>query len=358
MTEQNGTKVGPALCRFPGCQSPPEPGDGRGRPPAYCEDPAHTRAAAFRARREADPAAGESVSFARMRAGVLVERVEAAVVTLGTLSEAVMGELATLGDVELVEVELESVTASAEARVAEARALAAEAEVRRRCAQDETAALREELDTTLKALLDSTQEHAIELIEVRQAHAQVVEAVHEQIQGAKADLESLLEVHQQDLERALEQARKTHAAQLEGAHAVARAADVARAEAQKGADRLAAELVSVMEEADTARERAAQAAAEAAMVVEVAHLREVADMVTSLREQEEVIADARERIAGFSAQLHAEHVATATAAEVAARNTAEQVSSVRSFYEERIAELRAQMTALAQQQQHERKESP
>ncbi len=56
MTEQNENETvdGVRVCRFPGCTRPAEEGDGRGRPPAYCDDPGHTRAAAFRARREAE----------------------------------------------------------------------------------------------------------------------------------------------------------------------------------------------------------------------------------------------------------------------------------------------------------------
>lgn len=132
------------MCRFPGCTRAAEEGDGRGRPPAYCDDPAHNRAAAFRARRENQtgdktqataPAEGEPVTFARARAGLLIERIEAAVAALDAMTREVLGELATLGDVEAVEVELENVTATADQRAAQARAEAATAETRRRRAE-------------------------------------------------------------------------------------------------------------------------------------------------------------------------------------------------------------------------------
>ncbi|MBL7492946.1 hypothetical protein I6A62_33680, partial [Frankia sp. AgW1.1] len=45
-------QVAGAVCGYPGCGRPCAPADGPGRPPAYCDDPAHTRLSAYRRRRE------------------------------------------------------------------------------------------------------------------------------------------------------------------------------------------------------------------------------------------------------------------------------------------------------------------
>jgi colicin import membrane protein len=166
-----GSPPGPAgseearKCRFPGCDRPAEPGDGRGRPPEYCDDPGHNRAAAFRRRRELGAAArgapvaddaGEPVTMARARAGVLVERVETTIGSLSGQLTDILSELRTLGDPEAVEVELETVSASAEQRAAEARSQAAAAETRRRTAEAERVEadrLREEAEAAAEEAL-------------------------------------------------------------------------------------------------------------------------------------------------------------------------------------------------------------
>ncbi|WP_028189005.1 hypothetical protein [Salinispora pacifica] len=42
-------------CRYPGCDSSPEPATGPGRPPAYCARPDHNSQTASRARRDLGP---------------------------------------------------------------------------------------------------------------------------------------------------------------------------------------------------------------------------------------------------------------------------------------------------------------
>ena len=151
------------VCRFPGCTrrvvSPP-PGQ-TGRPSAYCADPAHTRTAAYRARRGAVRSAaqdtdglvpgaapaGEPVSAARVGARALVERAEELADGLLAGCRELLDELRTLGDPEAAEVEIATVTAAAEQRRAEAQAVAAQAvAARRECERqrDEAVAAAEE----------------------------------------------------------------------------------------------------------------------------------------------------------------------------------------------------------------------
>ena len=52
-------------CKFPGCEQPPAPADGPGRPPAYCTNPDHTALKAWRERqRLAASQSGTTVSDA------------------------------------------------------------------------------------------------------------------------------------------------------------------------------------------------------------------------------------------------------------------------------------------------------
>ena len=79
--------------------------DGVGRPPEYCDDPTHTRGAAWRARRDARAAAGAAVpddldrpvSMARARAAEYAEQVTGQVLTLTATLNTVLEELRTLG---------------------------------------------------------------------------------------------------------------------------------------------------------------------------------------------------------------------------------------------------------------------
>src|SRR5664279_4573129 len=116
-------------CRFPGCDRPTAPAEeGVGRPPEYCDDPAHNRGAAWRARRAAAAvSAGRAVpedmdrpvSMARARAGEYAERVAAQVHTLTATLATVVTELRTLGDPDAAAAQIEAVTADADQRVAQ-----------------------------------------------------------------------------------------------------------------------------------------------------------------------------------------------------------------------------------------------
>ncbi|MBL7511305.1 hypothetical protein I6A94_15655, partial [Frankia sp. CN4] len=143
-----------AECGYPGCGRPCAPADGPGRPPAYCDDPAHTRLSAYRRRRElaaGDPRgpgaegarrrAGDGraavagspatagaaqgarpVALARLRADELAAHVEGLTADLGRTLEAFTAALGRLGDVSAAEAQVEAAEADSARRVAEATA--------------------------------------------------------------------------------------------------------------------------------------------------------------------------------------------------------------------------------------------
>lgn len=133
-------------CRFPGCHRPvavPAPGQ-VGRPSAYCDDPGHTRAAAYRARRhraemrgravagdEHEPLHQSPVSAARYSAKTLLGRTEELADRLLAGLQELAADLRVLGDPEAAEVEIATVTAVADQRRADAVADAAAAETAR-----------------------------------------------------------------------------------------------------------------------------------------------------------------------------------------------------------------------------------
>ena len=194
-------------CRFPGCQRPPAPAEeGVGRPPEYCDDPAHNRGAAWRARRAAAAVTAERavpddldrpVSMARARAGEYAERVAAQVHTLTATLATVVTELRTLGDPDAAAAQIEAVTADAEQRVAEATARAARAEQDRRTAErhraDADAAAEEattQVDALTGQLADAVAAHdtlAADLDQERRAHAADVQRLTEDAARAAAD---------------------------------------------------------------------------------------------------------------------------------------------------------------------------
>jgi hypothetical protein len=193
-------------CRFPGCDRPTSPAeDGVGRPPEYCDDPTHTRGAAWRARRDARAATGAAVpddldrpvSMARARAAEYTEQVTGQVLTLTATLNTVLTELRTLGDPDAAAVQIEAVTAEAEQRVAVAAARAARAEQDRGTAEQhrvEADAAAEEATAMVQALTRqlaaAEQAHAAlqaELDQVRQAHAADLERLTGQLTQARAD---------------------------------------------------------------------------------------------------------------------------------------------------------------------------
>ena len=216
-------------CRFPGCQRPPAPGEeGVGRPPEYCDDPAHNRGAAWRARRAAAAVTAERavpddldrpVSMARARASEYAQRVAAQIETFTATLATVVAELRTLGDPDAA-AQIEAVTADAEQRVAEATARAARAEQDRRTAErhraDADAAAEEattQVDALTGQLADAVAAHdtlAADLDQERRAHAADVQRLTEDAARAAADAAE---------QRALVDAAQAQVADARTAHA-------------------------------------------------------------------------------------------------------------------------------------------
>ncbi|WP_146069862.1 hypothetical protein [Cryobacterium sp. M15] len=130
-------------CAFPGCENPvASPEAGTGKPPQFCDDPAHNKGAAWRARRQlgsdssqSDEAEKRPVDAARQRAGQLHGQVAGMIEHLSLQLNALVKELHTVADPDAPEVQIESVTAEAAERVAAASARAIRAEQGQRQAE-------------------------------------------------------------------------------------------------------------------------------------------------------------------------------------------------------------------------------
>src|SRR5680860_413999 len=159
-------------CRFPGCERLVAPSEGgTGRPPEDCDDPGHTRAAAWRARRRlAQETAGRRVEdeerpvdAARQRASELRGQVAGMVEHLGQQLTALVDELRTVADPDAAEAQIESVTTDAAEQVAAAAARASRAEQGQRRAEAERA----EADAAAVEASELTDQLTADLEEVR-----------------------------------------------------------------------------------------------------------------------------------------------------------------------------------------------
>ncbi len=248
-------------CRYPGCDRPSaesNPGE-PGRPPEYCQDPEHTRATAFHARRKLKAQGGKQVpddlgrpvSMAQGRVGELVPQFAEQVKALRALAERVAGELETLADPEAAAAQIEAVNAEAEQKVAEAtsRALKAEAglrEARGDQAEAEAAAEEAILDaeartaalTATQAELVSTKAHVDDLstqLQEAQVQAQQAQERAARAESHAAHLASEIERLARGLSAAEEDARQVRETSTNAQIALA------RVEAQLAAEQAATE---------------------------------------------------------------------------------------------------------------------
>ncbi len=156
-------------CGFPGCDEPVDATPGVGRPAGYCTDPAHNRAAAWRARRAEAGRVERTVEddklpvdAARLRASMLTAQVAGMVEHLQQQLVVLVDELRTVADPDAAEAQIEAVTADAAEQVATAAARANRAETATRKAEaeraeadaaaEESAPLIDELRIALEAL--------------------------------------------------------------------------------------------------------------------------------------------------------------------------------------------------------------
>ena len=133
-------------CRFPGCPLPAATSEtGSGRPPEYCDDPGHNRAAAWRERKrlqrlaESRPPeeAARPVQAAQQRATeITTQLTQLADRFLDQLPKA-LEELRTLGDLTAAEAQIATMQSEAQEQVAAAEGRAVRAEQAQRAAQAE-----------------------------------------------------------------------------------------------------------------------------------------------------------------------------------------------------------------------------
>ena len=268
-------------CRFPGCSRPVAPSDGStGRPPEYCDDATHTRAAAWRARqRLGQETAGRGIEVeerpvdaARQRASEIRGQVAGMGEHLVQQFQALVEELRTVADPDAAEAQLESMSSDAAERVAAASARATRAEQAQRKAEaergeaDAAAAEASEMAEQLEVGLDEIrgqlavgESNRVRLAaELAQSQSDAG-AAHEQAQGELSALRGDLTTNRARLEEA-EQDRDTAASRAETATAARVEAEerargaVARAEAETArAERAEAETVHVREQLDQIR---------------------------------------------------------------------------------------------------------
>lgn len=253
------TEVVQRLCRFPGCGRPAMPGEGTGRPPLYCDNPDHNRAAAWRARQQAGvtsapvPAAGEGrpVDAARVRAGAITAQVRGMVELLDERLVTLIGELRTLGDPEAVEAQLDTVRSQAEAEAAAAKAEAARAGQARLVAEEERA----EADAAAAEALQAAEQAEQRLAQAQADLDRVRTELEQQVALLLAEQTRLIEDHATDRERLLADA----AAQLGAEHDARIAAEEREATARQRADHEAGRAERAETQASDLRGRLAHA---------------------------------------------------------------------------------------------------
>ncbi|MEE2570779.1 hypothetical protein V1638_15445 [Pseudarthrobacter sp. J64] len=275
-------------CRYPGCQRPAMASEGgTGRPPEYCDDPSHNRAAAWRARQRASEgvhaAETRPVDAARQRASEITGQVTGMIEHLGQQLTALVDELRTVGDPEATEAQIESVATEAAEQVAAANARATRAEQAQRRAEaerDEADAAAEEATrksdelaenvTVLQAELEtagqSQDQLASELSQVQAAAAADREqaaaeaaALRQDIESARLQLRQLQQEHDAAVKRgeAEEQAR-AEAERRAGAAESRAQAEAERADRNQAAnEEMQGQLATARTDLDHARETAA-----------------------------------------------------------------------------------------------------
>lgn len=318
-------------CRYPGCDRPAEPGEpGVGRPPEYCDNPDHTRAAAWRARQRATAGAtmaeeARPMDAARQRAGIITAQVTGMAEHLVSQMNELIGELRTLGDPDTAEAQLEAAASEAAEQVAAATGRAVRAEQALRAA----VADKEEADAAALEATSNAQELQASLTQTRSDLDQAREGMTQlqaRIDALTVDLtqertaQENLQAETRRLTDELERADVDTAAARQGAHL----AQAARAEADQRAE--AAE--------QHARDEAARAAAAEQATTQVRH------QLEQLRAQFD---EARERLT----QLR-EGMAVATAERDAARQEVERerahgdqrVTDLQQTYDRQLGDLR------------------
>ncbi len=314
-------------CRFPGCDRPAAAGEsGSGRPPEYCDDSAHNRASAWRARQAQrgtvtapSKVDGRPVDSARQRASEIRSQVSGMIEHLEGQLRVLVEELGTVGDLDAAEAQAESVASDAAEAVASATARATRAEQSQRRAEAE----RTDADAlTAEAiagseLLERTLTEAHEAAAAAEAaRLQLVEELADTVAAAVADRES---------NRATVVGLETELTTVRGS----------LAEVQRDHAATAARLVTMTATAATAESRATTAVATATAVTERAE-----------RAEAQVQAG-RDQVDALRGELSAERDRAGAAVSQVAVLTIERDNALaavireREYADQRIADLRA-----------------
>jgi colicin import membrane protein len=330
-------------CRFPGCQRPAAAAAaGTGRPPQYCDNPAHNRASAWRARQELSAGADGSaekrpVDSARQRASEITGQVAGMMEHLGQQLAALVEELRTVGDPEAAEAEIESVTSEAAEQVASANARAARAEQAQRKAdaeKEEADAAAVEATRKAEELTEALASVNADLATEREGSSQLADELAQVRSTASADRE-LAEATAEELRAALTAAgaQVTHIEQERDVMAN-------RAEEQERARTEAEQRVVATE----SRAKAEEARADRADAATEAVRRQLESARTELEHAREAIADLR----GNVATLTAEREAARADIERERAHGEQRVQDLHNTYGRQVDQLREELSQTRQ----------
>ena len=325
---------------------------GTGRPPEYCDDPAHNRASAWRARQRptenaARGAEARPVDSARQRASEITGQVSGMIELLGQQLAALVEELRTVGDPEAAEAQIESVASEAAEQVAGANARATRAEQAQRRAEAEKAeadAAAEEATRTndeltqelsgLQTEVDAAQVRARQLTEeLTQAHAAAAnerELAQAENAGLRAEIEAIR------VQLTLAERERDAAAERAGTE------ERARVDAERRTG-----VAESRAEAETARADREESAAEETRS-------QLAGVRADLEAAREAAADMRSTVATLTAEREA-----ARADVERERSHGEQrVKDLHDTYSRQIDQLRAELTQARETKTKERRPRP
>ena len=316
------------FCRFPGCDRRATSTDGAsGRPPEYCDDPAHTRAAAWRARQRVGTVAGQPreeetrpVDAARQRASALRAQVSGMLEVASTQLTSLLEELRTVADPEAAEAQIEAVTTEAAEQVAAAASRASRAEQAERLAEAERA----------------------------EADAAATEAA-----ATAGELQAALDAS----EAALDLARTEHTAAAEASAGRDRAAEerIAELETELAAAAEASAVIAAERDTSLLRVEAAAAdlvEAQGRIRAAVEHADRADGTVAALRDQLQQLAGDRDQTrlelaeaTGILATVRAERDAAVADVTREVTHGSQRVDDVRVTYTEQLAALRTELAA-------------
>ena len=326
-------------CRFPGCEQQAMPSEpGIGRPREYCDDPAHTRAAAWRARQrpgqsgEAREADARPVDAARQRASELRGQVGGMIEHLEQQLHALVGELRTVGDLDAAEAQLESVASDAAEQVAAANARASRAEQAQRRAEAERA----EADAAASEATERSEELAA-VVEDTRAQLQEANQNLDQVVNELAETVAAAEAERQQTQLTIVQLRD---------EAIATQALLKDAEQERDdvSARLEVAIASRAEAEERARTAGERTTAEAARAVRAeTETVAVREQVEAARGQIDQIRDQVADLRGSLAGMTAERDAARADIERERVHGDQRVADLRTTYERQQSQLQDQL---------------